>query len=161
MAARAASPDPEMDPTETEPDSDEDDTSAKKGKNKDKKPMDPNCNDAAIAQAKAEGFAEANQRFSTVLASEHYAGREQLASALLANDKLSADEIITALAAAAPAQPAASTTTGAQSAEEAARAEMRSAIEASNNSTIDAGAGGSKSKAEDAGALWASAYGTL
>lgn len=85
-------------------DEDEDDTDTpsmgdkKKSKDKEKDYMD----DKAIAEAKAE----VHQRYGTVMASEHYAGREKLAATLLANDKMSADEIVTALAAAAPAAPA-------------------------------------------------------
>lgn len=112
----------EMDPTEM-PDEDEDESEAG-GKKKDKPYMTESEANAAIAAARAEGFAEASARANTVLASEHYAGREALATTLLANDKLSADEIVTALAAApkaaAPVAPA-----NAEEDDEAARAEMR------------------------------------
>lgn len=63
--------------------------------------------DAAVATARSEATAAANARFNTVLASEHYAGREPLAKGLLANDKLSADDITAALALASKEAPAA------------------------------------------------------
>ena len=128
MAARAAMPDPETDPNETEPDNDEDDASPADGKTKDKTPMDTNCNASALAQAKAEGFAEANARFNTVLASDQYAGRELLAKTLLGNDKLSADEIVTALAAAPKIE--ASPLASADADDGLARADMRAALAA-------------------------------
>ena len=45
------------------------------------------------------GFAAAVDRNSAVFASEHFVGREKAAASLLGNQKLSADEIISALAA--------------------------------------------------------------
>lgn len=91
----------EADPAASEAeDGEETDTTMgdkKKSKDKEKDYMD----DKAIAEAKAEERA----RFTTVMASTEYAGRENLAATLLANDALSADAIITALAA-APAAPA-------------------------------------------------------
>jgi hypothetical protein len=45
-----------------------------------------------VAKAVADATAAANARFSAVLASEHYAGRETLAQTLLGNDKLTAEE---------------------------------------------------------------------
>lgn len=69
--------------------------------------MTAQTNDEAIATAVAAATAAANARFSAVLGSEHYAGRETLAQTLLGNDKLTAEEITAALAvapkAAAPA----------------------------------------------------------
>lgn len=135
MAARAASPDPEQDPTEIEPEGGEEEASAPKDrKQKDKKPMDTNCNDDAVAQA----VAAERTRTNTVLASEHYAGREKLAANLLSTG-LSADEIVTALVAAempiaAAADPA--------KAEDAALTEMREAIDQNANSALDANVSG-------------------
>ena len=57
---------------------------------------------------------------NTVLASEHYAGREALAQNLLGNAKMSGDEIIAALAVAAKPTPAATIDDDAKD-----RAEMR------------------------------------
>ena len=57
---------------------------------------DAAAKDDPVAAARAEERA----RFNAVMSSEHYKGRESLAATLLANDKLSADEIVTALASA-------------------------------------------------------------
>lgn len=119
----------EMEPTEM-PDEDEDESEA--GEKKDKPYMTEEEAKAAVAAARAEGFAEANARASTVIGSEHYAGREALAATLLANDKMSADEIVTALAAAPGAAPAAATT---ENDDEAARAEMRQNLAAEQPET--------------------------
>lgn len=146
LAARAAKPDPEADPNETEPDGDPDDTSASNdGKGKEKKPMDTNCEDTAVAQA----VAAERTRNSTVLASEHYAGREKLAASLLSTD-LSADQIVAALAAAGVPASAERVDTDAS-----ARAEMREAIDETQNSALDAsasGAGGTETK--DYASVW-------
>jgi hypothetical protein len=106
---------------------------------------------ASAADAVAAARAEERARFSAVMSSEHYKGNEGLASTLLATDKLSADEIITALASAKPASSNAGV-----SAEEAARSEMRAAMLRSGNSNIDAGNGGSStsSNAADYTAGW-------
>lgn len=154
MAARAAKPDPESDPNETEPDNDEDDKAKSKSKNKDAKPMDENCEDKASFDA---GFSAANARFNTVLASDAYAGNEAQAKVLLANDKLSADEIISILAAANPAAPAAASD---EDSDDAARAEMQAALAANANSNIDASAAseaGVKTP-ESAASIWDQAH---
>lgn len=111
--------------------------------------------DAAVAKAKADATAEANTRFSTVLASEEYAGREQLAQTLLGNDKMSADEIVTALAASPRAAVAASDADNEAAAEAGGRAEMQAALSETQNSNIDAGAnGGDGQNKADASSLW-------
>jgi hypothetical protein len=155
LAARAAKPDPEADPNETEPDNDEDDQSEPKSKKKckDKNPMDENCEDKASFAA---GFAAANDRFNAVLASENYAGNTALAHTLLGNDKLSADEILTVLAAASPPAPAAAAASDVD-AEEAARAEMQAALADNANSNIDAGST-PVVPTSDAASIWDQAY---
>jgi hypothetical protein len=61
------------------------------------------------ADARAEGVSATHARYTAVLASEHFAGREAMATKLLAKDGLSAEDIIDVLsgapatAAAAPA----------------------------------------------------------
>lgn len=114
----------EADPAASEAEDDEEtDTTMgdkKKSKDKEKDYMD----DKAIAEAKAE----VHQRYSTVMASEHYAGREALATTMLANDKLGAEEIVTMLAAAPKA--ATPVAGGAEADDEAARAEMRDKLAA-------------------------------
>lgn len=120
-----------------------------KGKKKDEQ-MTEQTTDTAVAEARAEATATANARFSTVLASEHYAGREALAKNLLASD-LSSDAIVTALAASNPAPVAAA----AVDTDAAARAEMRDALAESGNSNVDANAGAKPSAAQaDNGAVW-------
>lgn len=120
--AMSAASEAEMDPTEM-PDEDEDDES-EAGQKKEKPYMTESEANAAIAAARAEGFAEATARANTVLGSEHYAGREALATTMLANDKLSADEIVTMLAA-APKAAAPAAPVSAEADEDTARAEMR------------------------------------
>lgn len=59
------------------------------------------CEASASAEASdpvAAARAEERSRYTTVMASEHYQGREQLAQSMLANDKLSASEIVSMLA---------------------------------------------------------------
>lgn len=94
---------------------------------------DPGMKGKDKAEAsQGDAFAQVNARFQTVLASEEYAGREQLAHTLLGNASLSADNIIAALAAA----PSPNAKAG--DAEAAARAEMKSALAETSNSNIDA-----------------------
>jgi hypothetical protein len=124
LAARAGKPKPDME--DTMPDEDEDmeeDTDMKKpkGKKKETEYMNEEQAQAAISASRSEGFAEANARAGAVISSNHYEGREKLAAAMLANDKLSADEIVTMLA----ASPAASS---AASSEDTDRASMRAAL---------------------------------
>lgn len=126
MAARAGKPKPDMEDNmpedEDEMEADEAESEAdSKGKKKEKEYMTESEANAAIAAARAEGFAEANARANTVIGSEHYAGRETLAATMLANDKLSADEIVTMLAAA----PKAASPASAEADDDAARADMR------------------------------------
>ena len=94
----------------------------------------------AMNEAVAQAVAAERTRTNAVLASEHYAGREALATNLLATD-LSAEQITAALASATKVEPAA-ITTPAPDADEAARAEMRAAITDNANSGIEAGSGG-------------------
>lgn len=151
LAARAKGPDPESNPNEIEPDEDEDDASSKDGKKKEPKMSDTNT-DAAASAARAEGFAEANARFNTVLASDQFAGREALAKSMLANDKLSADEIITMLAAAPKieASPLASFDGG----DANALAAMQAALAETGNSNIDANTTTTTASADDSAGVW-------
>lgn len=120
---------------------------------------------AATAAARKEGFEAANARFNTVLASEHFAGREQLAKMLLATD-LSAENITAALAAAAPAAPtAAPAPANTTASDDAAREEMRAAIQQNTNAAVETGAvtapvgtDGPDQKAIDAGFAKATAF---
>lgn len=145
---RASAPDPDekIDPEDCESDAN--------GKPKKDEDMTDTNNQAALEAAKTDGhkagFAAANARFNTVLASEHYAGREKLAATLLGNENLSADDIITALAAA----PAATTEANANASEDAAREEMRNALGQDQNSGIEANGGGAPSKSEAASSVW-------
>ena len=92
---------------------------------------------ALKAEGRKEGFEAANARLNAVLGSQHFAGRETLAKTLLATD-LSAEQIDTALAAAAPAVTVSTEAVG-QTTDSAARAEMAAAIAANKNSAIEAG----------------------
>lgn len=120
--------------------------------------------EAARKEGHAVGFKAANDRVKAVLASEHYAGREALATTLLDNDSMSAEQITTALAAAPKAAPTAALTEEQikAAAEEGGRQEMKAALEDSQNSSIDAsgGAGGNKPDPKAAAdAIWTRAYG--
>lgn len=96
---------------------------------------DPGMKGKDKAEAsQGDAFAQVNARFQTVLASDEYKGREQLAHTLLGNASLSADAILAALAAAP------SPTVNAGTADDAALAEMRAAIASTGNSNIDANA---------------------
>lgn len=127
-------------------------------------PMTTETDQAALDTARAEGFTAANARFNTVLASEHYAGREALAKALLANEKLGADEIVAALEAAPKAAVEAPQTNNLtdeqrrEAAEEGGRKEMQDALNANGNSNLNADGGGLQDKAAQAGASWDRAY---
>lgn len=162
-AASASDPDPLIPET---PD-DEDECA---GKKKDKKQMSDNTDtEAAVAAARTEATKAANVRFTTVLASEHYAGREQLAQTLLANDKLTAEEIVLALnvapkAAAESVTPPAGAMTPEQqqeAAEAAARAEMKAALDETKNSSADANSGGGTDKAKASAGAWDRVYADL
>lgn len=100
------------------------------GQNKDDEFMTEEEHKAAVAEAEAaalaKGFAAANARAATVMASEHYKGREPLAAKLLEKDALSADDIVGMLEAASPAAPA----NAAEADDDRARAEMRANLAA-------------------------------
>jgi len=149
----------EVDPVNPEITEESDETCNSGKKKKDKNMADATANDQAIETARAEARAAERSRFSTVLASEHYAGREALASNLLAKDALTAEDIVAALEAApkTAATPAATEPDAAAAkaaAEAAARAEMQAAINEGSNSEIDADAGGKPSTAANATAVW-------
>lgn len=143
LEANAASDD-DMDPqTQPTPDDDEEEDESEAGKNKDKPYMTEEEHKAALAAARAE----ATTRMNTVLASEHYTGREKLAATLLGNDKMSAEEIVAALAD-APA-PSAATPEGD---EEAARAAMRDRLAAEQPGNTETG--GDQNPAPEANHGW-------
>lgn len=125
----------------------EDETEAEAAKKKEHH-MTEQEHETAVAKAHAEGFAQANDRYGKVIASEHYAGREALAHKLLGNDKLGAEEIIDTLSAAEKKPEAAG------DADETARAEMRDALARNTNSNIEAAAQGAPDKQAAAAAVW-------
>lgn len=148
------------DESELTPDRPDDEVEVDSSKKKDK-PMTTETDQAAIDTARAEGFIAANARFNTVLASEHYTGREALAKTLLANEKLTADEIVAALGAAPKAvaeTPPADELTDeqrAEAADTAARDEMQRALAETANSGIDASGGVSnKGGAAASASIW-------
>lgn len=101
------------------------------------------------AGAHADSFAAANARALAVMGSEHFAANAALAKTLLANDKLSADEINAALA-------VASGGTNSAQVEAAQRAAMKEVLDQNQNSNIDAGNGGAGANAnqDDGSAGW-------
>lgn len=161
-AAQTSEEEPEI-PAPAVPDDDEDEeTTTTSTKKKEASMADETTTEAALEQARTEAATAAtkaaNARFSAVLASEHYAGRETLAQTLLGNDKMSAEEITAALAVAPKGGTEASTT----DADAAAREEMRNAISETGNSEADASGGGKGKgdKGEDPAAtanLWKTA----
>lgn len=96
---------------------------------------------AAASDPIAQARAEVHSRYSAVMSSEHYQGREALAAKMLANDKLSADDIIGMLAAAAPGAAG-------NDADATAGAAMLAAMKSfSNPDTSHAGGGAPKAEA--------------
>ena len=91
------------------------------------------------------------QRALAVMSSEHFAGHEAQAKTLLANDKLSADEIITILADLKPAAPA--------DLEADARADMQAALKENAPSGVEANSSGLP--AQVAGNIWENSYAKL
>lgn len=137
--AAAMKPEDEME--EAEEAEAEDAGDKKKSKDKEKEYMSEN--EAAAAAARA-----ATERAIAVMSCEHFAGREAQAKTLLANDKLSADEIITILADLAPANAA--------DPEAAALAEMKAALEANAESGVEANDASTQvSPASEAADVWA------
>lgn len=132
-------------------DDEDDENSCSEKKDKD---MTTQNTDEMVAKAVADATAAANARFSAVLASEHYAGRETLAQTLLGNDKLTAEEINTALAAAPALTVAAEPITTPAAADEAARNEMKAAITGTGNSNIDAGSTPAPSTTNSSASVW-------
>lgn len=156
--ARAGDPQPE-DPKDPKTPLEDDDSASESTKKKDQH-MTEDEHKAAVAaaeqSARTEATTQANARFAAVLASEHYAGREKLAANLLGNEKMSADEIVTALALADKIEPKAE-----EDPDAAARAAMADAIGETGNSGIEttgANAGQTDTKAK-ADAVWTRAWG--
>lgn len=114
-AASAADPAKKCSDDEDEDDMETEDDGTKKPKSKKK--------DDEYMDDKASAAKAATDRSLAVMASEHFAGREKLAATLLANDKLSADEIVGILA-------ASGTVASEDDADAKARADMRAKIAA-------------------------------
>lgn len=114
----------------------------------------------AATEAAATATAAANARFTTVMASEHFPGREKVAANLLTNDAMTADSIIATLA--LIDKPNADTTK-ASDPEAGAREEMKAAIAEGGNSNIEAGGGKAEKadKAKAASDAWDRVYADL
>lgn len=115
----------------------------------------------AAASAEATRKAE-RDRFTAVMGSEHYAGREKLAATLLKSD-MSAADIVAALGDAPKAEPSAPNALSEEqqlgAAEAAGREEMLKAIAETGNSHIDANGGGKgNDKKADASTVWDKAH---
>lgn len=140
----------------------------RKPKSKDKAPKETDMTDeekaAALAGAEKKGhdagYKAAIDRINTVMASEHYAGREATAAAMLGKASMSAEDIVDILATTPKAE-----TTGLSeeqqrnAAEEAGRKEMLAQIQNGKNSTIDANNGGGDNSgkertAAETSAIW-------
>lgn len=156
-ALAAAAPPPANaahgEPDKNEPDGDPDDTKCSKCKGPMKDGKCTKCApDSKASAAEPGSFAAANDRALAVMASEHFAGREKLAATLLANDKLSAGEIVAALA--ATTAPAAA----AGDPDAAAREEMKAALAAQKNSQIDPTGAGTSASKQDSASIWDQAH---
>lgn len=127
-----------------EPEEDEEEMEDGKKKPKTMK-KDKNMDEDEDMKAKA-----ATDRAIAVLSHEHAQGRMDVATGLLANDKLSADEIITVLAAMDPAEK--------PDPEAAARAEMQAALNDNANSEIEANDGAAPKTKANAANVWDAAY---
>lgn len=159
LASRAGDPEPETTPE----DAPEDENSPDGKKKKDTQMSDKTFSQADIDKASADATTAANERFSKVLASEHYAGREKLAQNLLGNAALSADQIIAALADAPKTEAKELTAEEAAAAAEAGgRAAMQEALAENENSDAAPSAGGGKPNDQvDAGPIWDQAIASL
>lgn len=115
----------------------------------------PKSVNASAAAIKAQGFKEANARFATVTGSEHYAGRESFAAHLLANDKLSAAEIVECLRV-APSGKAVDPQLAEDDRVAAARADMRARLEA--NAARGSGDGDDNTLVDAMRARWADVH---
>lgn len=153
-------------PNPDELEADETETTKSKKKDKEMTTVSKEEHDAAVAAAhasgKAEGAKETQARTESVMASEHYAGRETLAKTLLATG-LSATEIDKALASAPKieASTIGSEIVSQEAADAAARKVIQDAIGSNVNSAIDVSGGDNlapNAKAESAD-VWAKAYG--
>ena len=125
---------------------DEEDESEMGDKPKSEKEKDEHMGDDDKAKASAE-------RAIAVLSHEHAQGRMDVAKTLLANDKLSADDIIKVLAIAAPAAPA--------DPEAAAREEMKSVLKETGAPEIEANNGGASPSSGDSASIWDKTYAKL
>ena len=108
----------------------------------------------AAPASDASSFAAVNARFQTVVASEHYAGNEQLAHALLGNNKLSAAEITGALAAVTKPGADASVEQLANAKAEGERSGMKAALSQTQNSDVEPGGAAPLNKRQAADAVW-------
>lgn len=149
LAARASEPERKPD-TEDEP---EDETNVDGDEEEENCNMDKTHTQADVEQAALAASTAANERFGKVLASDEYAGRENLAKTLLGNVALGADDIIAALAAAPKAVEA-----NPEASEEGGRQEMRSVLASQGNSDVEAGGGSTGHQEANKDALWDNAY---
>ena len=156
--ASASDEDPEVPSSPAAPDENETPENPKK---KDDPMPDETENKAAVDAARTEGhgagFKAANERMSAVFASEHYNGREGMAAKLLGKPAMTAEDIIDVLADTPKAETSKLSAEELKAAaEEAGRKEMKSALEETVNSNIEANGGGSgkADKRAQADAVW-------
>lgn len=126
--------------------------------------MDEKEQAAAVSAARKEGhdagFKAAIDRMNTVMASEHYTGREKQAATMLGKPAMSADDIVDVLADMPKVEKQELSAEEQRAAAEAAgRQEMRDAIAGGQNSSVDAGGsaapgGDGKRNASETSALW-------
>lgn len=170
-AALKATKDPKGKPEDND-DSDTPETDDEDGKTPPKSTtkepdMADNDQNAAVEAAKKEadaaGFKRASDRFNAVMASEHYAGREAVATKLLSKDAMSADDIIDVLAASPKAEPAAASDEDLKKAREEGEAKgMKDALAGGKNSQVEANDEGGKPDAKaKADSVWDRAYASV
>lgn len=155
LRERSAADDTTLNPE----DDDCNDAEGKPAKSNKKKDKTMDENEDAIAQAAAAATQAANARFSAVLANANYATNAALAQAMLANDKLSAEDINGFLALVPkPDAGALSEDQQREAAEKAGRDEMKVALADQQNSNIDTGGSSRPDSAAKAASVWDTAY---
>lgn len=153
VAPAATGDQPELQPNDAPEDTGEPDNG------KENSTMTDKPNEEAVASAIAEATKAANARFSAVLASDEYKGREALGQHLLAGD-MAADDIIAALKVAPKADAAALTEEQREAAEKGGRDEMKATLEGIKPTGTSADEGDKPTAEQAAAAGWKKATAT-
>ncbi len=153
---------PKGTPPKSVPDDEDNDEETEAGsgrKDKEKDMTEAELNQVK-ADARAEGVKAERDRFTAVLASEHYQGRDAVAHKMLGKD-MSAEDIIDVLATAPVATATLEADAEKPDAEAAARAEMKAAIKATGNSGIDTNGSGNPDTKLTSAQVWDAAIANI